>query len=190
MGFSFGQAFLVETIGTWILCLSVLHSATCDNKNQNNSYYGLTIGFSVVMSAYAFGWVSGGAFNPAVGLLPIYASCGAMSCTAANPAPSSSDISKWVGCYWSAPFLGALLSVASFLLFNEDESIEFMSNPDKVFKPAQEGHADLAQGKADSEPLMKKESGEAGPNIEMSGVAGIPPDAKADSRPEDGATGE
>ncbi len=33
-----------------------------------NSFYGLAIGFTVVVGAFAVGPVSGGAFNPAVGL--------------------------------------------------------------------------------------------------------------------------
>merc|ERR1711939_945414 len=68
-----GTCWFVELFGTFILCSTVLASATCDNKNNNNSYYALAIGFAIVISAYSFGWVSGGAFNPAVGLLPLYA---------------------------------------------------------------------------------------------------------------------
>jgi len=34
--------------------------------NAGNSYFGLAIGFTVAAMAYAFGAISGGAFNPAV----------------------------------------------------------------------------------------------------------------------------
>jgi len=37
-------------------------------KTQGNSFYGLAIGFTIVIGAVAAGPVSGGAFNPAVGI--------------------------------------------------------------------------------------------------------------------------
>jgi aquaporin Z len=43
----------------------VLNSATAKGT-AGNSFYGLAIGFTVVVGAYAVGPVSGGAFNPAV----------------------------------------------------------------------------------------------------------------------------
>ena len=36
-----------------------------------NSFYGLAIGFTVVVCGFAGGPISGGAFNPAVGIGPI-----------------------------------------------------------------------------------------------------------------------
>jgi aquaporin Z len=43
----------------------VLHTATA-KATEGNSYFGLAIGFTVMVGAYAVGPVSGGAFNPAV----------------------------------------------------------------------------------------------------------------------------
>jgi aquaporin Z len=43
----------------------VLNTATATGT-QNNSFYGLAIGFTVLAGAYAVGPISGGAFNPAV----------------------------------------------------------------------------------------------------------------------------
>lgn len=63
-------ALLVEILYTFALCLVVLNTAV-SKKTQGNSYYGLAIGFTVVVAAFAGGGISGGAFNPAVGVGPI-----------------------------------------------------------------------------------------------------------------------
>jgi aquaporin Z len=57
---------LVEILYTFALALVVLNAATSD-KTKGNSFYGLAIGFVVVVGAFAGGSISGGAFNPAVG---------------------------------------------------------------------------------------------------------------------------
>ena len=62
-------ALLVEILYTFALCLVVLNVAVA-KKTQGNSYYGLAIGFTVVVAAFAGGGISGGAFNPAVGIGP------------------------------------------------------------------------------------------------------------------------
>jgi len=62
-------ALLVEFLFTFALALVVLNVAT-SARTQGNSYYGLAIGFTVVVGAFAGGPISGGAFNPAVGLGP------------------------------------------------------------------------------------------------------------------------
>lgn len=63
-------ALLVEILYTFALCLVVLNTAV-SKKTQGNSYYGLAIGFTVVVAAFAGGGISGGAFNPAVGIGPV-----------------------------------------------------------------------------------------------------------------------
>jgi aquaporin Z len=63
-------ALLVEVLYTTALCLVVLHSATAP-QTTGNSFYGLAIGFTVTAGAFAGGPISGGAFNPAVGVGPI-----------------------------------------------------------------------------------------------------------------------
>lgn len=62
-------ALLVEFLYTFALALVVLNVAT-SKKTATNSFYGLAIGFTVVIGAFAGGPVSGGAFNPAVGIGP------------------------------------------------------------------------------------------------------------------------
>lgn len=63
-------AVLNEVLFTFALALVVLNVATA-KKTANNSYFGLAIGFTVVVGAFAGGGISGGAYNPAVGLGPI-----------------------------------------------------------------------------------------------------------------------
>ena len=52
---------------TFALVYVVLNAATAKGT-AGNSFYGLAIGFTVMVGAFAVGPVSGGAFNPAVGV--------------------------------------------------------------------------------------------------------------------------
>lgn len=61
------KALLNEFLFTFALVYVVLNTAT-SQKNAGNSYYGLAIGFTVVVGAYAGGAISGGAYNPAVAI--------------------------------------------------------------------------------------------------------------------------
>jgi aquaporin Z len=58
-------ALIVEFLFAFALCYVVLNVATSKNTS-GNSFYGLAIGFTVLVGAYSVGAVSGGAFNPAV----------------------------------------------------------------------------------------------------------------------------
>ena len=58
---------LAEFLYTFALVFVVLNAAT-SRGNAGNSFYGLAIGFTVLTGAFAVGSVSGGAFNPAVGV--------------------------------------------------------------------------------------------------------------------------
>lgn len=60
---------LIEILYTAALALVVLNVATAP-ATAGNSFYGLAIGFTVVVAAFAGGTASGGAYNPAVGLGP------------------------------------------------------------------------------------------------------------------------
>jgi aquaporin Z len=57
----------VEFLFTFALAWVVLQTATAKGT-LDNSFYGLAIGFTVLAGAVAVGGISGGAFNPAVGL--------------------------------------------------------------------------------------------------------------------------
>jgi len=60
-------AIVAELVFTFALAYVVVNVAT-SKDHPNNSFYGLAIGFTVLAGAVAVGGVSGGAFNPAVGL--------------------------------------------------------------------------------------------------------------------------
>jgi aquaporin Z len=62
---AWGPAMLAEFLFTFALAFMVLNVATVSGT-KGNSYYGLAIGFTVMVGAYSVGNVSGGAFNPAV----------------------------------------------------------------------------------------------------------------------------
>jgi aquaporin Z len=58
-------ALIAEFVGTFALAYVVLNVATAKGT-AGNSNYGLAIGFTVMVMAFALGGISGGAFNPAV----------------------------------------------------------------------------------------------------------------------------
>ena len=60
-------SIIVEFLFTFALAWVVLNTATAKGTS-GNSFYGLAIGMTVMTGAVAVGGVSGGAFNPAVGL--------------------------------------------------------------------------------------------------------------------------
>jgi len=95
-------AVLVEFLFTFALCYVVLNSAVA-KKTQGNSFYGLAIGFTIVVAAFAGGGISGGAFNPAVGIGPtiINATIGGGSWSA-----------LWI--YIVGPLLGAVVAAGVF----------------------------------------------------------------------------
>lgn len=68
-GVGFGAALIVEAIFTFALVSVVLHTAV-SKKTKGNHYYGVAIGFVLMAAVYAGGHISGGAFNPAVGIGP------------------------------------------------------------------------------------------------------------------------
>lgn len=58
-------ALVAEFLFTFALAFVVLNAATAKGT-ANNSFYGLAIGMTVMVGAFAVGGISGGAFNPAV----------------------------------------------------------------------------------------------------------------------------
>jgi aquaporin Z len=59
------HALIAEFVGTFALAYVVLNVATA-KATAGNSFYGLAIGFTVMVMAFGLGGISGGAFNPAV----------------------------------------------------------------------------------------------------------------------------
>jgi aquaporin Z len=68
-GYNILKPLFIEGAFTFALASVVLNVAAT-KATSGNSYYGLAIGFTVMAAAYAGGPISGGAFNPAVGLGP------------------------------------------------------------------------------------------------------------------------
>ena len=95
-------ALIVEFLWAFALCLVFLHTATADDT-QGNSYYGLAIGFTIVAAVFVGGPVSGGAFNPAVGLGPILVDVGLGGLSLGG---------LWL--YLVGPFLGGLVAAYVF----------------------------------------------------------------------------
>lgn len=95
-------ALLVEAIFTYALTLVVLNVAT-DDAVERNSFYGLAIGFTAAVGAFAAGPISGGAFNPAVGLGAAWAAIG-----------SAPAVHTWL--YLVGPFCGAVFAALTYHL--------------------------------------------------------------------------
>lgn len=105
------QVILVEVLFTFALCLVVLNVAT-SRKTDGNSHYGLAIGFTVMVGAYAGGGISGGAFNPAVGAGPALVS-----------ALMGQGLSAAVVYYLIGPFLGGALAALAFRVQQPEEFV-------------------------------------------------------------------
>ena len=99
-------AVIGEFIFTFALALVVLNVAT-SSKSAGNSYFGLAIGFTVVVGAFAIGGITGGAFNPAVGVGPALARYAFDGTSLAN---------VWI--YLVGPFLGGAAAAFVFKLQN------------------------------------------------------------------------
>ena len=101
------RPLFVEFLYTFALALVVLNAATAP-KTAGNSFYGLAIGFTVVVGAVAGGGVSGGAFNPAVGTGPILID-----------ALLGNGSVKHLWIYWLGPIAGGALAAVVFKFQND-----------------------------------------------------------------------
>lgn len=61
------KSLIAEFLFTFALAYVVLNTATAKGT-AGNSFYGLAIGFIVMVGAFSVGGISGGAFNPAVAI--------------------------------------------------------------------------------------------------------------------------
>jgi aquaporin Z len=100
------NAILIEAIFTFALALVVLNVATAKGT-EGNSFYGLAIGFTVFAAALIGGPISGGAFNPAVGVGPILIKYWFQQGTL-----------DYIGYYIIGPFLGGAVAAVVFALQN------------------------------------------------------------------------
>ncbi|MEM6783256.1 MAG: aquaporin [Bacteroidota bacterium] len=97
--------FLMEFLFTFALML-VIFNVAVSKGTEGNSFYGLAIGFTVLVGAFAAGPISGGAFNPAVAIGPILVD------TIAGDNATLGGL--WM--YLLATFLGAAAAVPVFKL--------------------------------------------------------------------------
>jgi aquaporin Z len=100
-----GPSLVAEFLGTFALAWVVLNTATAKGTS-GNSNYGLAIGFTVVVMAYALGGISGGAFNPAI----------AVGITAMGISKLSA---LWI--FLVADFAGGALAALAFRALNPED---------------------------------------------------------------------
>ena len=95
-------ALLAEFLFTFALVYVVLNVATAKGT-AGNSFYGLAIGFTVMVGAFSVGNISGGAFNPAVAT-----------------GISVMGLSAWpnIWIYLVAEFAGAAVAAGTFKALN------------------------------------------------------------------------
>ena len=104
---SVGAAFSVEALYTFALILVQQNAAAEKNAREPNSYFGLAVAFTVLAGAGAVGPISGGCFNPAVGMALDFASLLA----------AGGNLS-FIWLYWAAPLLGAALAALAKTYMN------------------------------------------------------------------------
>ena len=103
------KALAVEMLFTFALASVVLNVAT-SKKSAGNSYFGLAIGFTVMACAFAGGGISGGAYNPAVGLGPIMVD---------TILGGKSGLHAWL--YLVGPLAGGAVAAIVYKMTNPDE---------------------------------------------------------------------
>jgi aquaporin Z len=114
-------ALLAEFLFTFALVYVVLNVATAKGTS-GNSFYGLAIGFTVLVGAFSVGNISGGAFNPAVaaGL-------------------SVMGLSAWsnIWIYLLADFAGGAVAAGAFKALNPSDR-EDVQRPDSTNLPQEQ----------------------------------------------------
>jgi len=95
-------ALVAEFLFTFALVYVVLNVAT-SKDTAGNSFYGLAIGFTVLVGAFSVGNISGAAFNPAVAV-----------------GVSVMGLSSWpnIWIYLLADFAGAVVAAGAFNILN------------------------------------------------------------------------
>ena len=102
---------LAEALFTFALVIVVLNVAT-DSRTEGNSYYGLAIGFTVMVAGFAVGDVSGGVLNPSVAAGPMLARLVATG--------SASGALGGIWLYWIGPVAGGMLAAAVYRVQRQD----------------------------------------------------------------------
>jgi aquaporin Z len=115
-------ALLAEFLFTFALVYVVLNSATA-KETSGNSFYGLAIGFTVVVGAFSVGNISGGAFNPAVAV-----------------GISVLGLSSWqnIWIYLVAEFAGAAVAASAFKVLSPADLEDVVPRPDASDRPQEQ----------------------------------------------------
>jgi aquaporin Z len=114
-------ALVAEFLFTFALVYVVLNVATAKGTS-GNSFYGLAIGFTVLVGAFSVGNISGGAFNPAVA-------------TGISVMGLSSWSNIWI--YLVADFAGAAVAASAFKVLNPAEREDVPLPASREQAPAQ-----------------------------------------------------
>lgn len=141
-----GREFFAEVIGTFFLVFVVLQSAT-SSKTTDNDFFGLAIGFTVTAMAVAVGGVSGGAFNPAIGLMALV--------SGATPFTGI-----WI--YWVACPIGGAVAALVFRITNAPEFLG-ATDDEKTERAVEKNNtvfADKNEGPRQSNVFFKVAPGE------------------------------
>jgi len=117
-------ALLAEFLFTFALVYVVLNVATAKDTS-GNSFYGLAIGFTVLVGAFSVGNISGGAFNPAVA-------------TGISVLGLLSWQNIWI--YLIAEFGGAAMAAGAFKILNPAER-EDARRADSIDQPQKQTKA-------------------------------------------------
>lgn len=118
------QAFIGEIVFTYLLCTTVIHTAT-DKRQDGNQFYGLSIGLSLSLGIACIGPISGCCLNTAVWLGTV------VSAAASDQIGDGGLADAWI--YWVGTFLGGILAGLFFNLLNGRESLKKAS-----YKPVEE----------------------------------------------------
>jgi aquaporin Z len=109
-----GTMLVAEFLFTFALAYVVLNVATAKDT-EDNSFYGLAIGFTLATGAFTVGPLSGAAFNPAVAL-----------------GASVLGLFAWshIWIYLLAAFAGGTAAAAAFLFTHPAEQAQVTAQPD------------------------------------------------------------
>jgi len=110
------HAGAIEILYTFMLCFTVLRVA-CSKAEGANEFFGLAIGFVIVAGGYAGGWISKGAFNPAVAIGVDVASAG--------------QGIYWCLMYTVFEFIGAALAAGAFMFIDDSADSSAISTTSK-----------------------------------------------------------
>jgi aquaporin Z len=114
------NSLLAEFLFTFALAYVVLNTATA-RANTGNSFYGLAIGITLMVAAFAIGSISGAAINPAVA-------------TGITVMGISSWSSYWI--YLVADFLGGAAAAGIFRLVSPEDHLPDVAIPAPPPTPA------------------------------------------------------